>query len=100
MPPDGRHCFAALQTAAMTELSSVAIGTSRSRPSMIRLVAMPTGMASVAMTFSLIRSATSPTSAEVAARCSTVASDAPTVSATVFSRSATVLVCSPVTREE
>jgi len=46
-----------LQTAATTEDSSVAIGTRTSSPSIRRLVAMPIGMFIVAMTFSIILSA-------------------------------------------
>mgnify|MGYP000207960284 CR=1 FL=1 len=45
---------AALLAAATTDDSSVAIGTSRSRPSTRKFVAMPTGMASVVTKFSIM----------------------------------------------
>ncbi len=76
-PPVGRHRFAELQTAAMTEDSSVAIGTSTSRPSTVMLVATPTGMAMLEMAFSTSRSASAIWPEAASARLSTASLSRP-----------------------
>src|SRR3990170_2566848 len=54
MPPRTRAMRAPLLAAAITEDSSVTIGTSTSRPLTVRLAAIPTGSANVPITFSLM----------------------------------------------
>lgn len=58
-PPDGRASFAANEQPAITDGSSVAIGTRISFPSMMKFVATPTGVMQRPMQFSTMESAVS-----------------------------------------
>ncbi len=61
--PSGRAMRAALEAAATTDGSSIAIGTSTSLPSMQKFAATANGSAYVPTTFSIMPSATSSGSA-------------------------------------
>ncbi|VVB72294.1 Uncharacterised protein [uncultured archaeon] len=56
-PPASRAILAPLLAAAITDGSSVAMGISTSRPSITKLVAMPSGTWNMPITFSTILSA-------------------------------------------
>ena len=81
-----------LHTAATTDDSSVAIGTSTSRPSTFMLVAMPIGMERVATTFSIMWSAVCGSRLPGRANCAAAAASSPAKASTAASRSAGLIL--------
>ena len=97
-PPVDRHLLAMLDAAATTEDSSMQNGMMYSFPSMMKLVATPTGRDIVPITFSIIRSAESSANSPVEAQASAWVSSKDANFLTISLRSSTLRRKKPLSR--
>src|SRR5260221_6979541 len=95
-PPPARASFAARLAAAMTEGSSIAIGTISSSPLTVKLRAMPSGRPSTPTAFSIIASALDNGSEAAAPSPSRSPSGSASASARRRSRSASAILRNPL----